>query len=308
MANSPHQRGLRDRMPASSYFAVGSESHHIIGQAQGRKTAAVIRAEFALDMLLGFANMGLANMFAKRFVTRFTLERERLRRQHHGNQTRIHCRVAPFAARMSVQNAPLRVPKAGDTIRPDTLGTRELLFFKHLVRQEHPSAAVRLRLELRVDGRPANDIEFLTLGDARTLGSPISIDQLNRLGTLDSIDHWPELARALEQLTAVAESAFPGRPVELEPFVTLGGEPIAVYVVRHDAYFMLGDNRDNSLDSRYWGFVSRKFVKAQALIIYFSLDSERPLWQFPWNIRWERIGKLIRGWDGESTDCGGSVG
>ena len=37
---------------------------------------------------------------------------------------------------------------------------------------------------------------------------------------------------------------------------------------------MLGDNRDNSADSRYWGFVDRAAVKGQPLVVYFSYDRE----------------------------------
>jgi signal peptidase I len=53
----------------------------------------------------------------------------------------------------------------------------------------------------------------------------------------------------------------------------------------------MGDNRDNSQDSRYWGFVTLNEVRGEAFILYFSLD---------WNarhltdkVRWARIGKLI---------------
>jgi signal peptidase I len=40
-------------------------------------------------------------------------------------------------------------------------------------------------------------------------------------------------------------------------------------------YFMMGDNRDNSQDSRYWGFLPRDLVKGKALVIYWSYESER---------------------------------
>ena len=39
-----------------------------------------------------------------------------------------------------------------------------------------------------------------------------------------------------------------------------------------DQYFMMGDNRDNSQDSRYWGFMPRSYVKGKALFIYWSFD------------------------------------
>ena len=61
--------------------------------------------------------------------------------------------------------------------------------------------------------------------------------------------------------------------------------------VPEDSLFVMGDNRDNSQDSRFWGFVKLNEVKGKALIIYFSWDSNA---QDPLNkIRWARFGKLI---------------
>ena len=67
------------------------------------------------------------------------------------------------------------------------------------------------------------------------------------------------------------------------------GKAINKYVVQQKVYFMVGDNRDNSQDSRYWGFVSERNIKAKAFIIYFSSESFNPL-----KYRWTRIGKLIQ--------------
>jgi len=43
--------------------------------------------------------------------------------------------------------------------------------------------------------------------------------------------------------------------------------------VPKDQYFVMGDNRDNSQDSRYWGFLPRHYVKGKALLIYWSYDA-----------------------------------
>jgi signal peptidase I len=46
-----------------------------------------------------------------------------------------------------------------------------------------------------------------------------------------------------------------------------------------DQYFMMGDNRDNSQDSRYWGFLPRELIKGKALVIYWSYEAGREDYQ-----------------------------
>ena len=53
-----------------------------------------------------------------------------------------------------------------------------------------------------------------------------------------------------------------------------------------DSYFCMGDNRDNSMDSRFWGFVKRRAIQAKARRIYWS-------WDGPLDVRWSRIGRAI---------------
>jgi signal peptidase I len=58
--------------------------------------------------------------------------------------------------------------------------------------------------------------------------------------------------------------------------------------VPKDSVFAMGDNRDQSYDSRFWGFVDLSKIKGKAVIIYWSWDSDST-----W-VRFKRIGRLIR--------------
>lgn len=71
-----------------------------------------------------------------------------------------------------------------------------------------------------------------------------------------------------------------------ERFV-INGEETNQYTIQKNYYFMMGDNRDDSEDSRYWGFVPDDHVVGKASLIYFSWDGER------WFPRFDRIFNLI---------------
>jgi signal peptidase I len=101
--------------------------------------------------------------------------------------------------------------------------------------------------------------------------------------------------------------AVPGDVIEIrEKKVFLNGEELQESYIQHvdasasvprrdnfgpvmvpeNKYFVMGDNRDESYDSRFWGFVERNTIAGKALILYWS-------WESLTNVRWERIGQMV---------------
>jgi len=88
-----------------------------------------------------------------------------------------------------------------------------------------------------------------------------------------------------------AIDVYEGNQLEVQGNVILiNGQPATTYTFKLNYYWMMGDNRHKSADSRYWGFVPEDHVVGKASIIWMSLDKDR---SFPGNIRFNRLLKRI---------------
>jgi len=71
----------------------------------------------------------------------------------------------------------------------------------------------------------------------------------------------------------------------------IDGKAISSYTFKQDYYFMMGDNRHNSEDSRYWGFVPEDHIVGKAVFVWMSIDpAPATAWQ---SIRWNRLFRLV---------------
>jgi signal peptidase I len=126
----------------------------------------------------------------------------------------------------------------------------------------------------RIVGLSGDSIE-IRRGELILNGTPVNREPLSDSCMYDTCTMWQETIDGSSYRTAIIEgNSFP----ESQAF-----GPVTV---PDGQLFVLGDNRDNSLDSRYWGFLPVEFVQAKPQFIYWSSEEGE--------IRWNRIGKIVK--------------
>ncbi len=105
--------------------------------------------------------------------------------------------------------------------------------------------------------------------------------------SVDNIDQWETFINREFERNVVTVS---------KNKVFLNGIETEKYIVKKDYYFFIGDNRDNSFDSRHWGFVPREKIIGKPLITFWSWDSDIPITNpiaLICSIRFDRIAKFV---------------
>jgi len=101
----------------------------------------------------------------------------------------------------------------------------------------------------------------------------------------------------IEEWRTIIDREYAERVVQVKDgIISLKGKEISSYTFQKDYYFMMGDNRDDSADSRFWGFVPRDMIVGEAFMALFSWDRDIPfseLFRLISSIRTDRILKLI---------------
>ena len=143
----------------------------------------------------------------------------------------------------------------------------------------------------RVIGLPGDHIQMKE-GLLYINGNPIKRERLgdytgdDPCGRSEPVKRWKETLPngvSYESLDCVDSPGFP--------------DNTNVYEVPPGDFFMMGDNRDNSSDSRVFGYVPFENLVGRAQMIFFSIregDSAWMFWRWPWAVRWNRIFKLVR--------------
>jgi signal peptidase I len=183
----------------------------------------------------------------------------------------------------------------GDDLRPDNTPFKTN-YVKRVIGL--PGERVEIRgTTVLINGQPLPEkvVTAEDPGEGAPEGDPRHEAPLNILQDPPAKGDGPYNAYYNPSTRRAAEDGGLGRP---SPLFHFGVNGVAA-TVPAGSYFVMGDNRDNSQDSRRWGFVPRDMIIGRAMFVYWSYDESAPsqgnvLLDFFYNTRWARTGTMVK--------------
>lgn len=217
---------------------------------------------------------------------------------------------------------PFKEPKRGDVVVFDFPGNRDELiskevtnYIKRLVGEPGDTIQIKQKV-LTINGQVFPNPEFAIL-NPRTQSANIADPRIFPRGsgwnednygplripkkgdvmhiTPENFEMWKIFIARDLKITDFDDPRMPR--MSTDSTIYIDGKPANEYEVKQDYFFMMGDNRNNSLDSRFWGFMPRDNVIGEALVIYWSWDPAIPfsdIGKLIGSVRWGRIARVIR--------------
>ncbi len=155
------------------------------------------------------------------------------------------------------------IPSPDDKIEIADLSFMDFLFLYHIAKQENERAVAEINMY--ISGDPVQTI-------------PLSL-----------VDNWLTLQKHINKLKQNVNDSL----VEFKNNLVISGMDVTEYRVKNHNFFIMGDNRDNSFDSRHFGCVNLNSIKGKAKFVYFSIQVKASLFNLLGKIRWNRIGKKV---------------
>jgi len=204
-------------------------------------------------------------------------------------------------------------PRPGDVIafqfpgdRDDLLPRRRAKYVKRCIGCPHDTVQI-INRRVFLNGRELPTLPSARTGDDPILlpgerqpriypaGAPFNEDNYGPLvvpGEGDTLRLTPD---NYSQWGIIAEREGHAVQRTRDGVISVDGDSSGSFRVARNYYFVMGDNREDSYDSRFWGYLPEDFIIGKPILIYWSWDGASPtLWKRWLDVRWERIGTIVR--------------
>ncbi len=164
------------------------------------------------------------------------------------------------------------VPKKGDYINIEQLGLSEFDFYASIIKQENPGVRITQTADLIINGKSSNNMDLSDFkSDLRRKDNSLNFDAMDWL--------------MLKNVQNFIEARNDSMQCSFRRTLYMDGMKLREYIMKFDAYFLMGDNWDESLDGRFTGFITRDRIESRVSLVFWSRNEG--------GIRWRRLFIII---------------